>query len=209
MSTETFVREALDARVTRGAAWLDRHAPAWHNGHKGDEIVETQHIDLDSLQLQDGQACVLGQMFGGYSRGAKRLGLWGSYYDYDNDVEVEAAATTPADPPEWDAALDRYTKQYGSSGSEYAFGFNLPDVDQVPDVSNEHDPAWQALTALWKGQVLSRRAEDALKEVHEVNTYSVTYVVEALDDEHALIGMASQENGDDPVVTLLHEGSIQ
>jgi hypothetical protein len=43
------------ARVADGAAWLDLHQPGW-----------TALVDVDLLQLDDPQECVLGQVYGDY-----------------------------------------------------------------------------------------------------------------------------------------------
>ena len=51
--------EAARTRVQRGAAILDERDPGWHG-----------RIQSNSLELADGQACVLGQLHGDY-----RLGL--------------------------------------------------------------------------------------------------------------------------------------
>ena len=45
--------ETVEARVARGAAWLDSEQPGWE-----------RRIDLATLDLQDSCRCVLGQVFG-------------------------------------------------------------------------------------------------------------------------------------------------
>src|SRR4051794_29574206 len=45
------------ARVAAGAAWLDLHRPGWIG-----------LVDVDLLQLDDPEECVLGQVFGDYRR---------------------------------------------------------------------------------------------------------------------------------------------
>lgn len=50
------------ARVTRGAAWLDRIRPGW-----------AQRIDQSRLNLASGNLCVLGQIFGDFSNGLQYL----------------------------------------------------------------------------------------------------------------------------------------
>lgn len=54
------IRERVDA----GAALLDREEPGWED-----------KIDLDTLKLHDPCRCVLGQVFGLYSTGARVLDL--------------------------------------------------------------------------------------------------------------------------------------
>lgn len=55
-TTSTAPRPAAD-RVADGAAWLDLHQPGW-----------TALVDVDLLQLDDPEECVLGQVFGDYRR---------------------------------------------------------------------------------------------------------------------------------------------
>lgn len=51
--------------VARGAALLDEKFPDWY-----------KRIDLDALAMDNCCRCVLGQLFGLYSEGAERIGLW-------------------------------------------------------------------------------------------------------------------------------------
>lgn len=53
--------EAAAARAARGAAFLDSADPGW-----------AVRVDPDSLELADGQACVLGQLHGDYRHGLLR-----------------------------------------------------------------------------------------------------------------------------------------
>lgn len=46
--------EAAEARVARGAAWLDENRQGWE-----------RQIDLASLDLSNGCRCILGQLFSG------------------------------------------------------------------------------------------------------------------------------------------------
>ena len=68
--------------VTRGVKLLDQEVMEWRN-----------HIDLDDLDLDDCDICVLGQLFGDYDSGLERLGLidTGSE-DVGYDVKTSAAA---------------------------------------------------------------------------------------------------------------------
>ena len=52
-------------RARRGAAYLDDVAPGWFDG-----------VDVGSLNLADGNACVLGQLHGSFSIGLGRSGLF-------------------------------------------------------------------------------------------------------------------------------------
>jgi hypothetical protein len=47
------LRDTLQERVQKGAAWLDEYHPTWAG-----------LIDLEILDLGDGCKCVLGQLFG-------------------------------------------------------------------------------------------------------------------------------------------------
>lgn len=57
--TRQITEEAVRARVERGAAYLDQMDPGWH-----------RRIDPDTLALDSGRHCVLGQLHGEF-----RLGL--------------------------------------------------------------------------------------------------------------------------------------
>lgn len=56
---------AARERVGRGALYLDDVAPGW-----------VEQIDVYSLNLADGDACVLGQLHGSFSIGLGRAGLF-------------------------------------------------------------------------------------------------------------------------------------
>lgn len=53
---------AVAANVKRGAHFLDERLPNWRS-----------EINLDELSLQNGDKCVLGQLFGDYDRGSHLL----------------------------------------------------------------------------------------------------------------------------------------
>ena len=50
--------------IERGAAFLDEHFPGWED-----------KIDPETLNLEDGCNCILGQVYGAYFKGAEKLGL--------------------------------------------------------------------------------------------------------------------------------------
>ncbi len=54
----------LKAQVLNGATFLDKAYPRW-----------AQKVDPDRLDIGSGEACVLGQLRGGYKRGLATLGL--------------------------------------------------------------------------------------------------------------------------------------
>lgn len=55
----------IATRVAKGVALLDEQVPGWDG-----------HIDLIKLDVKSTDRCVLGQVFGNYSEGCDRLGLW-------------------------------------------------------------------------------------------------------------------------------------
>jgi len=61
--TRQITEEKVRERVRRGAEYLDDMDPGWH-----------RRVDADTLELEDGQHCVLGQLHGGF-----RLGLGRSH----------------------------------------------------------------------------------------------------------------------------------
>jgi hypothetical protein len=61
-------------RVAKGAAYLDEHDPDWWREHV------SRAINLNSLDLGDGRACVLGQRCP-VERAARGEDSWGSPFD--------------------------------------------------------------------------------------------------------------------------------
>ncbi len=63
----------IKERVQAGAALLDKVLPDWWDGK------EKPTIDLKILNMNNGEMCVLGQCFGVYEDGCKKLALsaWG------------------------------------------------------------------------------------------------------------------------------------
>lgn len=62
--TDQITTEAVRERVARGAAYLDEVDPGWHH-----------RVDPASLELADGQFCVLGQLHGDFRLGLGRAHL--------------------------------------------------------------------------------------------------------------------------------------
>lgn len=60
---QQITEETVRKRVQRGAEYLDEMDPGWHH-----------RVDADTLELEDGQHCVLGQLHGEF-----RLGLGRSH----------------------------------------------------------------------------------------------------------------------------------
>jgi len=61
--TQRITEEKVQERVERGAAYLDEVDPGWH-----------RRVNAETLELEDGEHCVLGQLHGGF-----RLGLGRSH----------------------------------------------------------------------------------------------------------------------------------
>lgn len=57
-------KDKIEGRVSKGMALLDRARPGWY-----------RNINLNRLNISDGRACALGQVYGGYTEGSFRLGL--------------------------------------------------------------------------------------------------------------------------------------
>lgn len=192
----TFVREPHEVRVARGARFMDKHARNdWFNGHHAveveDDLNERRTIDLSSLAMEDGNKCVVGQVYGDYGEGLGKLHL-------TPELGSFATWTPPAVDQEFEEACDRYIRAYGASGVQYACGFSEPD--------EEGSEGWDALTNAWKSAITSRRLlYDLAHPEPEVNTYQVSYAVEAADEDAALEEFEPER----ATVTLLHEGPIQ
>lgn len=78
MSSPTSARKAAE-RVQRGAALLDRVDPSWRPKVKRSE-----------LNLSSPDHCIVGQVFGGYNDGLKRLGLRGfDGLDFNDTFQAE------------------------------------------------------------------------------------------------------------------------
>jgi hypothetical protein len=59
--TQRITEEAVQERVERGASYLDEVDPGWH-----------RRVDAETLELEDGEHCVLGQLHGGFRIGLGR-----------------------------------------------------------------------------------------------------------------------------------------
>jgi hypothetical protein len=93
--TETRTREDIEydelvrQRVERGMELLRKQY--------GEEWVD--HIDCKSLDLRDGAACVLGQLYGNYDHGVSELGIT----DDENYGFVASTDDDQDEENEWDA----------------------------------------------------------------------------------------------------------
>lgn len=58
------MRKNPESKVQRGVRLLDEKKPGW-----------AAQINTEKLQMEHGQWCILGQLFGDYERGRKALGL--------------------------------------------------------------------------------------------------------------------------------------
>lgn len=68
--------EPLEANVTRGANLLDEKEPGWY-----------RQIEPSTLQMNHGDKCVCGQLFDGYGKGLRALGIRmkdGEHYGFNS-----------------------------------------------------------------------------------------------------------------------------
>lgn len=119
----------IEARVQRGAAWLDMHEPDWLHS-----------VDLDVLDMGDGRYCILGQIYGG------ELPFRADYSPYlrglDNILDTIHDGTCPSPPP---ADID----------SDYWLGFEAWPIDDDEDNRYEAKGS-KALEAAWRDLILIR-----------------------------------------------------
>jgi hypothetical protein len=88
--------DELAERVERGAALLDERRPGWW------DEVDVGRLDFDSCE-----ECVLGQLWGSYGSGKKRLGL-----DWRGATKLGFVGFLGASPgPPWRAAIERRRAQ--------------------------------------------------------------------------------------------------
>lgn len=75
-------------RVSNGVALLDEHKPGWR------DLVNVNTLDIESLEN-----CILGQVFGGYIKGASALGI--SSAECYNATEVQSSYGFDISPEEY------------------------------------------------------------------------------------------------------------
>lgn len=70
------LREGMfEERVARGIRLLDQVSPGWQTG-----------VDWDELAMEWPQDCILGQLYGGFTRGVLKLNLWDKAFHYGFDL---------------------------------------------------------------------------------------------------------------------------
>jgi hypothetical protein len=116
--------DTIEARVRRGALLLDATMPGW-----------AAKVNGDRLAMRWCDKCLLGQLYGDYNDGLKRVGL-PLYLDWDKGSNKES------DEAEEIAA---------------AHGFTITDEEYREDVRDE--TAWPALADTWRAEIRSRRPE--------------------------------------------------
>jgi hypothetical protein len=116
--------DTIEARVKRGALLLDATTPGW-----------AAKVNGDRLAMRWCDKCLLGQLYGDYNDGLKRIGL-PLYLDWDKGSNKES------DEAEEIAA---------------AHGFTITDEEYREDVRDE--TAWPALADTWRVEIRSRRPE--------------------------------------------------
>ena len=117
------VTERLRKRVRAGMAFLDVTNPRWRRS-----------INLDKLDLSDGECCVLGEVYGDYSDG--RNALFRDVSELSND---------------YGATIETESQRRNKMAE--TFGFWLDDAET---------PHYRRLTEIWKeeyrrGQAQARR----------------------------------------------------
>lgn len=86
----------LQKAVEYGARQMDRLFPGWY-----------MKINLDTLNLVMGNVCIMGQLFGSYSRGLYKLGLLGDGSSFRMGLDL--SRNSYQDPDTRDAAWSRLT----------------------------------------------------------------------------------------------------
>jgi hypothetical protein len=86
--------ESLSERVERGAALLDERRPGWWD-----------EVNVESLSFDDGERCVLGQLWGAYKAGKAQLSIDGRGAGDLGFVGFLFDAASPKDL--WRAAIER------------------------------------------------------------------------------------------------------
>lgn len=79
---EVYVRTGIEERAARGAALLDEMCPGW-----------ADRVDLDILDMNDCDDCIVGQVFEDYREGLEDLGFdleRDDEYDFGFDLDDEA-----------------------------------------------------------------------------------------------------------------------
>lgn len=111
-------------RVEKGAALLDQRLEHW-----------VDDIDLGEFDIANGDACILGQLFGEYDRGRDNLLL-----------PPFGLPDYASDPDGW---LDAFK---AVEAAAVAHGFNLGDGDQDDDDAND------VLESAWVGYITVHRS---------------------------------------------------
>jgi len=122
-------RETAAASVAKGAALLDEKDPGWWRADTD------RAIDLDELELEDAQRCVLGQRCPLVLRPGEQDANGGPFWAY-------ALALAGAEPGEEDEWLNRRVNAWAEE-----HGFEIgPDAD------------YPELTAEWRKVITERRS---------------------------------------------------
>lgn len=143
---------SLRTRVERGARWLDENFSGWES-----------RIDLDTLELQSGESCICGQVFGQdspYRTDGGRERMYNCGYSY-------ASRTLFAQANSWistlvGAPVDSWFSYGGHKRAEevgQALGFYLPD-SEFGDY-NHSVGSYAGLQKEWK-RFLRARARQAV-----------------------------------------------
>lgn len=126
-------------RVQRGAAFLDENFPDW-----------TNEIDLRTLDLSSGCACILGQKFGDFISGSKASGL---VAETSGDTMMDFSSIE-----RWSLAAHGFLAETAcQSADEYDESGDTVSVydESMYEIDNEYDK----LTTEWMSVVLTRRLQ--------------------------------------------------
>jgi hypothetical protein len=156
--------EIMQARVQRGAAWLDERYPRWYAS-----------INLETLSLSTCSQCILGQVWSGHCTVAERNQLISQIIKGWSEASQVSWHMVPGydvfKRAIWPYREDRIAE----------LGFLLPTSELYPEdeewVPGQADEAYRRLTDTWTQLIISRRlAEhpDTIKRVEEFVADSAT-----------------------------------
>lgn len=64
------MEHSIEERVAMGANVLDGHERGWY-----------RRVDMNALYITSNESCILGQVFGGFVKGARELGIEGDRFE--------------------------------------------------------------------------------------------------------------------------------
>lgn len=131
--------DSTDAKVARGAAWLDRHIPGWWEEPDG----VAKRIDMDLLDVSHCSECLIGQLIGLFWTEQTRAAI----------AKLEPALNVPnlgydnpSGPGQWQVYYD-WADQHGFSVEYVPSGLTIPLQFRELDVA-------------WKKLIIERRSKE-------------------------------------------------